>query len=93
MSQKIEYLLTNTMTVAQIRAAIKGLPEDTPVVLASDYGDRNHTTQLLSLKDVSKVYSTDLKETGYSETGVALKTEDEQDETRTDEAVRVVVLG
>ena len=65
-------LLSESMTVAVVLAALAGADPHAPVVLAVPYGDRCHTTQLVPLHMVKPLPESDIRESGYSDSGFAL---------------------
>lgn len=76
---KVTRELNRAMTVGDLIAELEGLPEDTPVLFCCDYGDHCHTTQALPVKQIEVVQASRLGESGYSQSGIALSREDEDD--------------
>ena len=83
--------LRGSMTVAELRHALADLPDDAIVALASDYGDRSHTTQLLPVEMVKPVSEAWVTESAYSDSRLRLRSGDEFEDGGGDHVV--VVLG
>lgn len=71
--------LNRAMTAAELITELEGLPEDTPVLFCCDYGDHCHTQQALPIQQIEVVSASRLGESGYSQSGIALSREDEDD--------------
>jgi len=73
-------------TVRNLRQALEGLPDDAPVLFVCDYGDYHHTQQALPVGELLEVYTSDLGETAYSNSGICLLEDREpQDEPAEEE--------
>jgi hypothetical protein len=77
---------------------LESLDPDARVLFASDYGDYHHTQQALPVGQVDEHLTSDLAESAYSHSRVALVADepDEHDEPRAetdDEPEDVVVLS
>jgi len=73
MATKIERLMENTLTVAELIELLEDYDRDAKVVLVADYGDRSHTQQAIAIKGItSNMEDTELvlTETAYSKSGV-----------------------
>ena len=64
-------LAQHTMTVRHLKEVLSRLDDDLPVVLASDYGDHTHTTQLMRIDAVHLIDAKNIEDSGYSESGAA----------------------
>ena len=64
--------LSRGFTVGQMRKEMEHLPDDTPFVFVCDYGDYHHTMQALPAEDVEVVKLSALKDSAYSQSGIAL---------------------
>ena len=71
---KVERELERAMTVADLIAELEQYDADAPVLFTCDYGDYHHTQQALPCQTVDQGDSRDLKESGYSQSGIALVT-------------------
>lgn len=85
--------LRGSITVADMRQALVGLPDEAILALVSDYGDRSHTAQLLPIEVVKPVSEAWIAESGYSESGLRLRSSDEEIEEDEGGDPVVVVLG
>lgn len=77
--KKVTRELSRAWTVADLRTELEGLPEDTPVLFVCDYGDHCHTQQALPVRGIEVVQASRLSESGYSQSGIALSCEEEDD--------------
>lgn len=83
MSDAIRRLLENTMTVGQVKRML-GNDDNRPVIFTADYGDRGHTEQALPVNEIIDAESTDLRETPYSHSDVAIVDNEYDESPRTD---------
>jgi len=60
------------MTVRQLIERLEDLDQDAPVLFACNYGDYHNTMQTLTIDDVDEMQSTDIAESAYSHSGLAL---------------------
>jgi len=70
--------LCHALTVEQLIEALQDQNPDSVVVFACDYGDHCHTKQALPVESVEKLYD-QIKESGYSQSGLAICEEDSED--------------
>lgn len=78
--------LNGAMTVKQLRKALEDYPDDAPVVVSCDYGDRGNTQQVLAFDAVDGISRGEVCESGYSTSGYALgDEEDDADELEEDD--------
>lgn len=83
---EIRHQLDSAYTVRNLRDALEGLPDDAPVLFVCDYGDYHHTQQALPVGEHLEVYTSDLGESAYSNSGICLLEDREpDDEPREDE--------
>jgi hypothetical protein len=88
-------LMKNTLTVGKLIDLLLPLDDDSPVVLASDYGDYIHTTQLVCIDEVSVINSRHVEDTRYSDSGSCFSREESIEWEYDDEltaAEQVIVL-
>ena len=78
----VERKLSHGTTVADLISELEGLPQDAVVLFACDYGDHCHTTQALPIERIVARDSNSLYESAYSNSGVALRDESEDDDNR-----------
>ena len=64
-------LAQHTMTVRHLKEVLSRLDDDLPVVLANNYGDHTHTTQLMRIDAVHLIDAKNIEDSGYSESGSA----------------------
>ncbi len=76
------------MTVKELIEELQDMPENMEVYATSDYGDYIHTQQLIMLGNPQIL--TPYK-TAYSETGLAINIDDDND--KNDDEIKVVVLN
>lgn len=77
-----------TITKAQLLDALADLPEGARLAFSSDYGDYTHTEQLHRLKgDVEEVQ---VRESGYSDSGYAVRRERDGEDGEDAETVWVI---
>lgn len=76
---KVTRELQRAKTVGDLIAELEGLPEDTPVLFCCDYGDHCHTQQALPVHEIEVVPANRLGESGYSQSGIALSREEEDE--------------
>lgn len=73
MSLQHRRAIRSSLTVSELRSVLEELEEkgysDTAVMMSSDYGDHNHTIQLLTIKEVVGDVP---RESAYSDTGLCL---------------------
>lgn len=84
------------MTVADLIDALKGMDPKSPVMIATDYGDITHTTQLIGICEVEAIGGENLSTTAYSESGLCItrdRDEDEDEDAEKAETGVVVVSG
>lgn len=67
-----------TITAEELREALEGIPGDALVAFASDYGDRGNTQQIHRLR--GRVTEETIEESGYSDSGFAIRDTDEDDD-------------
>lgn len=91
--------LKNAMTVADLIEALQNCDPDAVVVFGCDYGDHCHTEQALPVSTVDELDSSEvLTDSGYSNSGVAIHSLDDEDtvgdeaESDSDQLGPVVVL-
>jgi hypothetical protein len=80
--------LRNALTVKQLIETLEGEDPDAIVVFACDYGDHSHTQQALPVESAEMLYDK-IRESAYSQSGLAICDEDEDDDG---EDQKVVVL-
>lgn len=89
------------MTVGDLIERLQQLDAEAPVFFVCDYGDYCHTQQALPVNDVEVKQSSQFEtDSGYSNSGIALKREHdddlpepETDEQNGDDVYDVVTLG
>jgi len=93
---KIDRVLEDGLTVAQLIEALRQMPDDAVVVFGCDYGDICHTEQALVVRKVDELDpGTRLETSAYSNSGVAIERLDDEDEVEDemdDETTQVVIL-
>jgi hypothetical protein len=107
MNADINETLEDSMTVEELRDALRDMPDGARVVFACDYGDICHTQQALLIRSAAQLYpDTDrILASAYSNSGIAIEEDfrrgedDEPDEESDevgcddeDEQIEVVVL-
>lgn len=85
-------VLTRTMTKGELIRALEDMPDDTPVMITADYGDRGHTQQVLPITDVLELTAASLADTGYSATSVELLDEANDDAPEDVQNTHVLVI-
>ena len=78
--ESIHRTLQNAMTVRQLIERLEELDQDAPVLLACNYGDYHNAMQTLTIDDVDEMQSTDIAESAYSHSGLALIDDNEDAE-------------
>ena len=71
MDREVEQVLEQSYTVRQLIAELKGMDPDARVLFTCDYGDRHDTQQALPIGEIDEYESNLLRESGYSQSGVA----------------------
>ena len=77
---EIEHLLDRAMTVGELKEILSHFHDDYKVLITSNYGDRGQTEQVHTFdsNDIDEIDNDqELAETGYSATGVRLRSNDE----------------
>lgn len=69
---RIENKFRNAMTVKELIECLQEHDQDSYVVFAAGYGDRNKTTQALIVREAEAIPISRLVESRYSESGIAL---------------------
>ncbi len=64
--------LDGTMTVGELIAELEQYGDDTPVVMAVEYGDMGRTLQALNVESVDTIDGDALERSGYSHSGLAI---------------------
>ena len=88
-------LMKSTLTVGELKSILGRLDDNLSVVLASDYGDYIHTTELVCIDEVSLINSKHVEDTAYSHSGSCFSREESIEWEYNDEltaAKQVVVL-
>ena len=88
-------LMKHTLTVGKLIDILLPLDDDAPVVLASDFGDYTHTTQLVPIEDVAFIDAKNIEDSRYSQSGSAYYRDEYVEEQYNDEltaAEQVLVL-
>lgn len=83
------------LTVKELIEHLEELPQDARVFFACDYGDYGHTQQALPVDSVEELTENELEESGYSNSGVALRNSDsdeDEDEKGSDEDPTPIVV-
>jgi hypothetical protein len=80
--REVERCLRGAVTVAELRNALDGYPDDARVVFVCDYGDYSHTQQALPVREVttSDEEGTCLAPSAYSQSGLAMYEDDPDDD-------------
>ena len=94
-ASKVERKLGRALTVEDLIAELEQYPKDARVVFACDYGDHSHTDQALPIENVEELTGAVLYESGYSQSGLAIREMDEDDEDSEEpeqEGTPVIVL-
>lgn len=79
-TQNLERKLKYALTVEELIQTLQDLPQDAKVLFACDYGDHHHTQQALPVKEVEILESDKiLKESAYSQSGLAVEDADAED--------------
>ena len=87
-----------TMSAGELIAELELLDRDTPVLFATNYGDIGNTQQVLPIGEVLDVMSGNLYETGYSQSGIALREDDgegdyaDDDDRDKDDEIEIAVI-
>ena len=92
MTHDIVRLLDHALTVEELIDELKTLEPKSKVVFTCSYGDRGGTRQALAVSSVDEHNRTELAESGYSETGVALRDDDDTGPA-TESDASIVVLS
>jgi len=74
----IKRLVSRTLTASSLIAHLEHFDEETPIFISCSYGDRCNTMQILPIQDTGDFDIEDLETSGYSQSGVALKDEDDR---------------
>lgn len=85
-------MFKNCVTVRDLKLAIEYLPDDMPVVVTSDYGDRNHTEQVHSNLDFGTLGQFGLRvySSGYSTSGYAVREASEEGEASEENQIFII---
>jgi hypothetical protein len=83
--------LQNALTVRQLIETLEGEDPNAVVVFACDYGDRSHTQQAIPVESAEKLYS-QIRESAYSQSGLAVCDEDDEDECELFDGEQNVVI-
>ena len=62
-------LMNRALTVRELKNILDGLDDNLAVVLASDYGNQTHTTQLMEIEAVHIIDAKNIEDSRYSESG------------------------
>ena len=93
MTRDVRNVLERGLTVRQLLDEIEHMPDDTPVVFVCNYGDYHRTQQALPIGEIEEYSSDDLRTTAYSQSGISLVDDcDEDERTTNDDAIPVIVL-
>lgn len=79
-----------TITVGQLQDLLADEDRDLPVIFSTDYGDRGRTAQALPLRGETEEVL--IEESGYSNSGYAIKTDDEDDDPESGEGYETYLL-
>jgi len=71
--RNVDGVLARSMTVGELIRYLKGFSEDAAVLFANDYGDRGSTMQALAVNEPECVEASQLVDSAYSGSGVALE--------------------
>ena len=88
-------LMKHTLSVRTLKNILSALDDDLKVVMASNYGDYTHTTQLVSIDDIALSDAKNIEDSRYSESGSAYYRDEYVEEQYNDEltaAEQVLVL-
>ena len=87
MNQEVEHVLEQSHTVRQLIEVLQGLDQDARILFTCNYGDYHRTQQALPITEVEEYQSTDLTDSGYSQSGIAFTGDQdaEPDEPREDD--------
>ena len=87
-------LLDDTLTVGRMIELLQQFDEFAPLVVSSDYGDLVHTEQIHNVGDcdVKECLESDMKESGYSRSGIAFDSYFEPEGGGADDDREVVVI-
>lgn len=90
-----DHVLERSLTVRQLIEELQDQDPDARVLFACDYGDYHHTQQTLTVGSTEEFDTSNLRTSGYSQSGLALIEENnEPDEERDDdyEGQPIVIL-
>ena len=78
---RVDRILERGLTAAQLIEKLQDMPADAVPVFACDYGDHTHTQQIFPITEVEELNQSGftLRESAYSQSGVALREVDEDD--------------
>lgn len=78
--REIQHVRDTAMTARQIREALESVDDDAAVFFVCSYGDRGKTQQALPVGEViGDCSARNLRTTGYSESGIAMVEDDENE--------------
>lgn len=82
-AKKVERILNRGLTVADLIEALQQQDPEARVVFACDYGDHCHTEQALPVSECDQLYDDShfLDDSAYSQSGIAIREFDTDDET------------
>lgn len=80
------------MTVAELIEELQTMEQSAKVLFACDYGDIGHTRQALAVVGIDEYDTAELEESGYSQSGIALKKREAEAEEGTAENGQAVVV-
>ena len=84
--------LQNALTVRQLIETLEGEDPNAVVVFACDYGDLSHTQQAIPVESAEKLYDK-IRESAYSQSGLAVCDGDDEDECElSDDEQNIVIL-
>lgn len=79
MKREVNSVVGNALTAAELIERLQEMDPESPVFFVCDYGDYSHTQQALPVEDVETANRKRLNESAYSQSGVSL-IEDDEDE-------------
>lgn len=79
MDHQVERALRRCMTVRDLQDALEGMDGDSKVLFVCDFGDYSNTRQALPVQEVIDTLTSDLAATDYSQSGVRLVPEGDED--------------
>lgn len=88
----VKRVMQRAMTAKQLIEQLEDMDPEAAVFFVCDYGDHCHTEQALPVKDVEEVTESALEESAYSNSGVAMRRDDDEDGVEDGPESAVIIL-